>query len=180
MFDTSTLQRLAVALEKAADTQDASAAQLYQAHEDIEADRQKRRAEKNRQYAAAVHAAIAHIKKREKSKAGAIAPTWEEVKFYALSLGWPERDAKRWFNHFESNGWKVSGRSPMKNWQAAANNGFENWKDKNGKADPVSAKRLTDDPPRWREFLKLKEYPYKEHRYAIDWMKTEFSKWSSR
>ena len=31
-------------------------------------------------------------------------------------------EAHRYWNHFESNGWKVSGRAPMKNWTAAANN----------------------------------------------------------
>ncbi len=30
----------------------------------------------------------------------------------------PEIEAKKFFNHFESNGWKVGGKSPMKNWQA--------------------------------------------------------------
>lgn len=33
------------------------------------------------------------------------------------------RDAAReFFNHFESNGWMVGGKSKMRNWQAAANN----------------------------------------------------------
>lgn len=31
-------------------------------------------------------------------------------------------EAEKFFNHFESNGWKVGGKTPMKNWQAAANN----------------------------------------------------------
>tara|TARA_R100000655_G_scaffold51305_1_gene88999 strand:+ start:21047 stop:21805 length:759 start_codon:yes stop_codon:yes gene_type:complete len=31
-------------------------------------------------------------------------------------------EANKFFNYFESNGWKVGGRTPMKNWKAAANN----------------------------------------------------------
>ena len=31
-------------------------------------------------------------------------------------------EAEKFFNHFESNGWKVGGKTPMKNWQAAAKN----------------------------------------------------------
>ena len=31
-------------------------------------------------------------------------------------------DAEKFFNHFESNGWKVGGKTKMKDWQAAARN----------------------------------------------------------
>ena len=30
--------------------------------------------------------------------------------------------SSRMLNYYESNGWKIGGRSPMKNWKAAANN----------------------------------------------------------
>jgi hypothetical protein len=33
-----------------------------------------------------------------------------------------ELEARKFFNHFESNGWKVGGKSPMKNWHASARN----------------------------------------------------------
>lgn len=32
------------------------------------------------------------------------------------------REAEKFFNHFSSNGWKVSGRAPMKDYKAAASN----------------------------------------------------------
>ncbi|HAD97729.1 MAG TPA: transcriptional regulator [Cryomorphaceae bacterium] len=32
------------------------------------------------------------------------------------------REAQKFFNHFTSNGWKVGGKSPMKDWYAAARN----------------------------------------------------------
>jgi len=31
-------------------------------------------------------------------------------------------EAKKFYNYFQSNGWKVGGRAPMKDWQAAARN----------------------------------------------------------
>jgi len=33
-----------------------------------------------------------------------------------------EIDAQKFYNHFQSNGWLVGGKTPMKNWQAAARN----------------------------------------------------------
>lgn len=42
-------------------------------------------------------------------------PTLEEVKEYCKDKG---VDPIKWFNHYESNGWKV-GKNPMKNWKAA-------------------------------------------------------------
>lgn len=56
-------------------------------------------------------------------------PTLEEVKQYfdekkdtSKSGNTFDQEAQKFFNYFESNGWKVGGRSPMKNWKAAANN----------------------------------------------------------
>tara|TARA_R110002020_G_scaffold97708_2_gene233151 strand:+ start:738 stop:1409 length:672 start_codon:yes stop_codon:yes gene_type:complete len=33
-----------------------------------------------------------------------------------------EMEAKKFFNHYQANGWKVGGRAPMENWQASASN----------------------------------------------------------
>jgi uncharacterized protein YdaU (DUF1376 family) len=52
-------------------------------------------------------------------------PTLEEVQAYAsakeASTPGALDEAPRFFNHFESNGWKVGGKTPMKKWQAAFN-----------------------------------------------------------
>ena len=45
-----------------------------------------------------------------------IKPTVEEIK-----KQYPDLDALRFYNYYESNGWKV-GRNPMKDWKAAARN----------------------------------------------------------
>lgn len=49
------------------------------------------------------------------NKVGFKKPTLEEVKEYCKDKG---VDPIKWFNHYESNGWKV-GKNPMKNWKAA-------------------------------------------------------------
>jgi len=43
---------------------------------------------------------------------------------YAKSIGWQGKDVQGAFDHYEANGWKVGGRAPVKNWQAAARNCF--------------------------------------------------------
>ena len=43
---------------------------------------------------------------------------------YAKSIGWIGKDVQGAFDHYEANGWKVGGRAPVKNWQAAARNCF--------------------------------------------------------
>lgn len=49
-------------------------------------------------------------------------PTIENVKAYFLENNFPELEAIKFFNYFSSNGWLVGGRTPMVNWQAAAQN----------------------------------------------------------
>ena len=51
-----------------------------------------------------------------------ISPTIELVQEYFKEKNKPDIEAQKFFNYFESNGWKIGGRSPMKNWKAAANN----------------------------------------------------------
>lgn len=50
-------------------------------------------------------------------------PGHPEALLYAAKIGLPEPEVGRWFNHYDSNGWRV-GRNPMRNWQAA----MRNWK----------------------------------------------------
>ncbi|RKS14303.1 transcriptional regulator [Flavobacterium sp. 120] len=49
-------------------------------------------------------------------------PTIEKVKFYFLENNFPEIEANKFFNYFSSNGWLVGGKTPMIDWQAAAQN----------------------------------------------------------
>ena len=52
----------------------------------------------------------------------AFPPTLEEISKYFLEQNSNEVEAQKFFNHFQSNGWKVGGKAPMKDWQAAAGN----------------------------------------------------------
>jgi hypothetical protein len=56
-------------------------------------------------------------KKGEKSQ-----PTNKEVKNYFQENNFPEQEAQKFFNYFNSIGWLVGGKTPMVNWQAAAQN----------------------------------------------------------
>lgn len=60
-------------------------------------------------------------------------PNLEFVQDYFKEKKKPDIEAQKFFYHFESNGWKIGGRSPMKNWKAAANN----WMLNSDKFNPV-------------------------------------------
>ncbi len=49
-------------------------------------------------------------------------PTIEIVKTYFQQNNFPELEAQKFFNYFSSVGWLVGGKTPMINWQAAAQN----------------------------------------------------------
>ena len=49
-------------------------------------------------------------------------PTIEEVKIYFQENNFPEQEAQKFYNYFSSVGWLVGGKTPMINWQAAAQN----------------------------------------------------------
>ncbi|HEY4789340.1 MAG TPA: hypothetical protein VIH57_24990, partial [Bacteroidales bacterium] len=53
---------------------------------------------------------------------GSIPPPLEHVKIYFDEKNFPEVEAEKFFNYFESNGWLVGGRAKMKDWKAAARN----------------------------------------------------------
>jgi hypothetical protein len=56
-------------------------------------------------------------KKGEKAQ-----PTNIDVKTYFQENNFPEHEAQKFYNYFNSIGWLVGGKTPMVNWQAAAQN----------------------------------------------------------
>lgn len=46
-------------------------------------------------------------------------PTLGQCKLYASIIGMPVEQGDAFFDHFASNGWRVSGKAPMKDWKAA-------------------------------------------------------------
>lgn len=59
----------------------------------------------------------------------------EEVKSFFFVQKSTSIEAEKFFNYFQSNGWKVGGRAPMKNWHAAARNWILNTSKFSGKVD---------------------------------------------
>jgi hypothetical protein len=49
-------------------------------------------------------------------------PELDEVLYYFQEQQFPEVEANKFFNYFKSIGWLVGGKTPMADWQAAANN----------------------------------------------------------
>lgn len=65
------------------------------------------------------------FKERVREKARFTPPTLQEVEEYVDERGL-DMDAGAFFDHFTSNGWKVGGRTPMKDWKASVRNWARN------------------------------------------------------
>jgi len=51
-----------------------------------------------------------------------VEPNLNEVKTYFQENNFPEQEAQKFYNYFSSVGWLVGGKTPMVDWQAAAQN----------------------------------------------------------
>ena len=58
-------------------------------------------------------------KEKEGGAGGNEKPNISEVKCYAVEIGMEEKDGEAWHDHFLSNGWKIGGKAPMKDWRAS-------------------------------------------------------------
>jgi hypothetical protein len=72
------------------------------------------------------------IDKKERERTDEKRPTntpnsLEETKSYFVEINHP-LEAEKFFDHFTANGWKVGGKSPMRDWKAAARNWTRNSK----------------------------------------------------
>jgi hypothetical protein len=61
-------------------------------------------------------------KRSPNRSASQIPPMLDDVLCYFTEQNSFETEATKFFNYFQSNGWKVGGKTPMKDWQAAARN----------------------------------------------------------
>lgn len=57
-------------------------------------------------------------------------PSVQEMSIYSAKIGLPQTEVGGFFDHYESNGWKV-GKNAMKDWQAAMRNWKKRWVDGN-------------------------------------------------
>jgi len=63
------------------------------------------------------------LRKKKGSELGEkIPPIWEELLLFFKEKNNSEIEAEKFYNHFQSNGWLVGGKSKMKDWKAAARN----------------------------------------------------------
>ena len=60
--------------------------------------------------------------KRFPNRFNEIPPKLEEIIKYFTEQKSTETEANKFYNYFQSNGWKIGGRAPMEDWQAAARN----------------------------------------------------------
>lgn len=69
-----------------------------------------------------------------------VKPTIDEVYAFMVEKEFQlaKKEAERFWNWFESNGWKV-GKNPMRNWKGAVNTWIANWYDRNN-IKPKSSK----------------------------------------
>lgn len=80
-------------------------------------------------------------KKESRALQGCERPILEEIKSYFTQNNYPIVEADKFYNHYESNGWLVGGKTPMKNWEASANNWILNSnKFNDGKANSTNNK----------------------------------------
>jgi hypothetical protein len=80
-------------------------------------------------------------KKESRAKPRPERPLLEEIKNYFAQNNYPSVEADKFYNHYESNGWLVGGKTPMKNWKASANNWILNSnKFNDGKANSTNNK----------------------------------------
>ena len=70
-------------------------------------------------------------------------PTLEQVQARAAEIQLPAREAEKFYNYFDSKGWKV-GKSPMQRWKSALANWKLNWEERSG---PNGATRRFQPPP---------------------------------
>lgn len=83
---------------------------------------------------------------KEKSSAKKEKVSLEHIKNYFAENNWPTMEAEKFYNHYESNGWLIGGRSPMKNWQASASNWMLNeHKFSNGKTTTAGKLNASTD-----------------------------------
>ncbi|MBI2722473.1 MAG: transcriptional regulator [Bacteroidetes bacterium] len=88
-------------------------------------------------------------KLRQKKKSAAVGsttgkPTIKQIESYFAGKQWPGVEAEKFFNYYQSNGWLVGGKTPMRSWKACASNWMLNSeKFANGKTANKKTKSVT-------------------------------------
>lgn len=70
-------------------------------------------------------------------------PLLLEVQTYFSQNNWPAIEAEKYFNHYQSNGWLVSGKTPMVDWKASVAKWMLNSKDFRTSKPPSPSENLS-------------------------------------
>ena len=89
-----------------------------------------------------------------------IKPTVEEIAAYCRENG-INIDPNYFYDHYESNGWKIGGKSPMKDWQATIRNWARNQKS-TAPSQPTSTPQVAPAPSSKEQDLYNATHPTKE------------------
>ena len=89
-----------------------------------------------------------------------IKPTIEEIAAYCVENG-INIDPNYFYDHYESNGWRIGGKSPMKDWQATIRNWARNQKS-SAPSQPISSPQVAPAPSSKEEDLYNAMHPTKE------------------
>jgi hypothetical protein len=79
-------------------------------------------------------------RKKESADAGFKRPVLQAVSKHFSANEWPAIEAEKFFNYYQSNGWLVGGKTPMRSWKAAASNWMINSKTFNHEKDQAKNK----------------------------------------
>lgn len=87
-----------------------------------------------------------------------VKPSEGEAELYASKIGLPMSEVPRFWDYYESNGWKV-GKNPMRSWQGAMRNWKRNWEDRRNQArrSGTSEHRVDVMSPEERTAAELRE-----------------------
>ena len=100
------------------------------------ADTDEKQTVKSRQKDESCHTELVEVSHNQK-----LNPVLEEVKTYFLENNFPDQEAQKFFNYFKSVGWLVGGKTPMVDWQAAAQNWIINSINFNHNTDTIPTNR---------------------------------------
>jgi len=95
-------------------------------------------------------------------------PHPEELRFHAVKIGLPEREADKFFHYYESKGWMV-GKTKMKQWRSALAGWKLRWEEARTKADALRPTAMemfvrSQELDRIRAKMKAIRDSYSEHQ----------------
>jgi len=103
-----------------------------------------------------------------------VKPSLSQIREYANSANLGNVDPNEFLDHFDSNGWRISGKAPMKDWQAAARNW--NRRNKNGgfrKQEPISTSTWDSEKAKEKGRAVMLEWHRKEKIVQAEKQKRE-------